>query len=385
MMPLREITCRRTPEVMKLRLAATAVLSLTLSATSLAADDPKAAATAAFSPVGPVVCADKPPITAFTYAVPTARPPATYPEDDAASESEGWVRLGFTIGADGSTKDIVVLDRVGPSSMARAARLAVARWKYKPATDGGQAIEQFGNTAELLFRDEKIGNTAVHGPVVTKFDEARTLVSAAKYTEGITILEQTQELPSTLYEQAKVAFALAFAYEKSNDMPRALAHLRHALIEKGRFVEKAVVPAAQRLRMRLEVANGNLHYAACAPRLVGGDSFDPTGADLKQTTSVAAAAKARLSNPAPLAIEASLVADPGGAKGGVWEHILTRRKFKFSSPIGQVNEFRLTCVKQSTTSPLNETSQWEVPASAGPCVLRVYGEVGAAFTMTEEW
>jgi TonB family protein len=384
MMPLRAITCRQTSEIIKVRLATAAILSLTLSPLSLAADDPKAAFTPAAS-VEPIVCADKPAIPNYTYAVLTTRVPAVFPEEDAANESEGWVRLGFTIAADGATKDIVVLDRVGPASMARAARLAVARWKYKPATEGSQSVEQYGNTAELLFRDESIGNTAVHGPVVTKFDEARALVSAAKYSEGIAVLEQTLDIPATLYEQAKIGFALAFAYEKSNDMPRALAHLRHALVERGRFVEKAVVPAAQRLRMRLEVANGNLHYAACAPALAGGDTFDPGGADLKQTAKTADDAKARLKSAAPLSIDASLVADPGSGKGGVWEHTLTRRKFKFASFVGQVSEYRLTCIRQATKTTVDATSQWEVPRNAGPCVLRVYGEVGAAFTLIEEW
>lgn len=369
---------------MTVRFATVALLSLTLSPLSLAAEETKAQPAAA-SPAGTTICADKTPIPGFVPAVLTTRAPPEFPEDDMANESEGWVRLGFTIAADGQTKDIVVLDRVGPQSMARAARLAIARWKYKPATDGGLAVDQYGNTAELLFRDQKIGNTAVHDAVVTKFDEARGLVAGAKYQQGISILEQTLDVPATLYEQAKVAFALAFAYEKLNDMPRALGHLRHALLERGSFLEKAVVPAAQRLRMRLEVANGNFHYAACAPPLPASDSFDPTGADLKETMRIANEAKKSLASAAPLTVEAGLMADPGGSKRGVWEHPLSRRKFKFASLIGQVSEFRLTCTKQETSGDVNETAQTDAPQSAGPCTLRVYGEVGAAFKLIEDW
>lgn len=308
----------------------------------------------------------------------------SFPESDGTDESEGWVRLGFTIDAEGATKDIVILDRVGPQSMTRAARLAVARWKYKPATENGVAVEQYGNSVELLFRRQNVGNTAVHDEVVQKFDEARVLVTAGKYAEGISVLEQMLEKPLTLYEQAKVSFALAFAYEKSKDMPRALGHVRHALIEGGSFLEKAVVPAAQRLRMRLEAANGNLVHTACAPPLPATDSFDPTGADLKETSQVVDAARQRLAANTPLLIEATLMANPAVERGGIWEHTLSRGTFKFGSLIGLVNEFRLTCMRQVSTGPVGDTPI-TVPPAAGSCTLRVYGEIGAAFKLTEEW
>lgn len=308
-----------------------------------------------------------------------------FPEAEAANESEGWVRVGFTIDTEGATKDIVVLDQVGPPAMARAARLAVKRWVYKPAREGDRAVEQYGNSVELVFRRENVGNTGVHDEAIAKFDEGRALVAAGKYGEGIAVLEETLERPLTLYEQAKVSFALAFAYERSNDRPRALAHIRHALIEGGRFLDKGVVPSARRMRVRLEAANGNLVHAACAPALPATDPFDPTGADIKETAKVIADAKARLSAMPALEVEATLVRDPAVERGGVWEKQLTRSKFRFARVIGIVEDFRLVCTRQLAGGAVNESAHWSVPASAGTCTLRVAGEVGAAFKLIEEW
>ncbi|MCE9522225.1 MAG: energy transducer TonB [Alphaproteobacteria bacterium] len=363
---------------MKTYLATISVLSLVLNPILLEARaQPVVGA-------GTELCSDKIAQPGFAPAVLVTRSPPVFPESDAASESEGWFRLGFTIDAEGETKDVVVLDQVGSAGMAKAARQAVARWKYKPATQDGQPIEQHANSAEIVFRAKHVGNAPIHEEVVANYDEGRGLVAEGKYAEGIAVLERTFELPVTLYEQAKLSFALAFAYERSNDPSRALVHIRHAVIEGGRYLEKTVVPAAQRMRMRLEVAKGNFHYAACAAPLPATDNFDATGADRKATMKVLDDAMRRLASAEPLVVDAALT-KLSGARGGLWEHPLSRRKFKFSSFTGEVREFRLSCVTQMTDGPVNETAQWSVPRAAGPCILRVSGEVGASFKLIEEW
>lgn len=331
------------------------------------------------------LCAGSPGPPGFAPAVLEIQSRPEFPEADASDESEGWVRIGFTIDASGETKDIVVLDHIGTRSMLKAARLAIARWKYKPATENGAPVAQYANAAEILYRAQNVGNTAIHDAVITRFDEGRALVAGGKYAEGIAVLEQAFELPLTLYEQAKVSFALAFAYEKSADVPRALEHARHALIEGGSFLEKAVVPAAQRLRLRLEAANGNYHAAACAPLLPPSDAFDPTGADRRLTMQAIETAKKKLASAEPLTIDATLSAKPAGADGGAWEHPLTRRTFKFASTSGTLDKFQLVCLRQNSVSAVDTTSLWAVPEAVGPCTLRLAGAVGATARLVEEW
>jgi TonB family protein len=357
-------------EAMTLHRAIAATLALTLSAMPVAAAE---------------LCVAKITPPGFTAAVAAERAAPVFPETDAEDESEGWVRLGFTITATGETKDVAVLDQVGSRSMLKAARQAVSNWRYKPATQDGQAVEQYGNAAEILYRAGHVGNTLVHENVVLKYDEGRTLVAAGKYAEGVAVLEQAFDLPLTLYEQAKLSFALAFAHEKSKDLPRALRHIRHAMIEGGTFLEKAVVPAAQRMRLRLEVANGNFQYAACAAPLPVTDAFDPTGADRQETMRVVDETKRKLASPEPLVVDATLTAKPGKDGGGIWEHPLSRRKFKFVGFPGQVQEFDLSCVKQQTRSRVDAAAEWPVPTNAGPCTLRVYGQVRTTLKLVEEW
>src|SRR5262245_15979598 len=99
-----------------------------------------AAATTAPAPApvasraSPELCSDKQVTAGFVPAVASKRTPPEFPEAEASEESEGWVRVGFTIDADGATKDVVALDSVGSPAMTKAARQAVARWRYKAAT-----------------------------------------------------------------------------------------------------------------------------------------------------------------------------------------------------------------------------------------------------------
>src|SRR6185295_19703517 len=137
--------CRRMSEVMKSCLATAALLMLALS---LAIADSHAQS----PPVDRELCAEKRALPGFVPATVVTRAAPEFPENELNEESEGWVRLTFTVDAEGETKDIVVLDQVGSPAMAKAARVAVGRWRYKAATQDGRAAEQFGNTAEVLFR-----------------------------------------------------------------------------------------------------------------------------------------------------------------------------------------------------------------------------------------
>jgi TonB family protein len=54
----------------------------------------------------------------------------------------GWVELEFTVRTDGSTGDIVVTNSTPRRTFDNAAALAVAQWRFKPATRDGNAVEQ---------------------------------------------------------------------------------------------------------------------------------------------------------------------------------------------------------------------------------------------------
>jgi TonB family protein len=83
-------------------------------------------------------------------ATPVNRPPPAFPA--AAGEVEGYVKLGFKIGADGHVKDAIVLESAPEKLFDQSALDAVSRWTYQPRTDNGRAVEQPDNKVLLRFK-----------------------------------------------------------------------------------------------------------------------------------------------------------------------------------------------------------------------------------------
>lgn len=71
--------------------------------------------------------------------IPIVRIQPQYPREAALDGIEGWVKLEFTIEADGTVSDVAVLDSQPRRIFDRSARQALYKWKFKPRVIDGQA------------------------------------------------------------------------------------------------------------------------------------------------------------------------------------------------------------------------------------------------------
>ncbi|MFM9862614.1 MAG: energy transducer TonB [Micropepsaceae bacterium] len=324
-------------------------------------------------------------VRGFVPAKAKSKPPPVFPDSDASSDSEGWVKIGFTIDSEGSTRNVVVLDRVGSSRMISAAISAVKNWDYTPATLNGQPADQFNNTAEILYELQTGQSRAVHDNVIKMYETGRDLVNKGKYAEGIAILQSAKEERLNMFEQAMISFALAYAHALSSNPQKALPEVRHAMIEDGRYLEKRIANPAKRLRIRMEALAGNPRYVACAPALADTDDFDPSGADRKDLQRIISSTTTLLKSTAPY-VRAARVPDPVKEDDpGVWEYDLVRKKFSFAAINGALTKFRVNCVVHLVEDDVKLANQWSTPEFSGPCILRVWGEPGTTFKLVEEW
>jgi protein TonB len=72
--------------------------------------------------------------------MPLSRTPPQYPYQATRRRIEGWVRVSFLVTDQGDVEDIVVLASEPEGIFERAARRAVARWKFKPRIVDGQPV-----------------------------------------------------------------------------------------------------------------------------------------------------------------------------------------------------------------------------------------------------
>lgn len=81
-------------------------------------------------------------LNANRRAIPVIAIPPDYPQGPLANDIQGWVLLEFTIAADGSVADIVVIDAQPENTFDRAAIRAIRRWSYQPKMVDGRPVAQ---------------------------------------------------------------------------------------------------------------------------------------------------------------------------------------------------------------------------------------------------
>ena len=84
-------------------------------------------------------------------AVPQVRIEPDYPIQARQKKIEGWVDVQFTVGADGSVRDPVVLNAEPRTIFDRAALQAIKGWKYNPKIEDGRPVERRGLKVRIRF------------------------------------------------------------------------------------------------------------------------------------------------------------------------------------------------------------------------------------------
>jgi len=87
--------------------------------------------------------------------LPLVRVAPAYPPRAAASGTEGWVQVQFSITPTGSIRDASVVASEPGTVFDDAALKAIARWRYNPRVDGGVAVERVGMQTVIRFQLEQ--------------------------------------------------------------------------------------------------------------------------------------------------------------------------------------------------------------------------------------
>ena len=77
-----------------------------------------------------------------------------YPARALQTNVEGWVELGYTVGADGAVTNVKVLNAAPPRVFEASASKAVSHLRYQPVIQGGKAIA-VGTQVRIVYRVPK--------------------------------------------------------------------------------------------------------------------------------------------------------------------------------------------------------------------------------------
>ena len=63
---------------------------------------------------------------------------------------EGWIKVRYSVLADGTTTNVHVIDVVPPRFSTKETIAAVNHWKFTPAMEGGRAIDWHNNESAVI-------------------------------------------------------------------------------------------------------------------------------------------------------------------------------------------------------------------------------------------
>jgi periplasmic protein TonB len=84
-------------------------------------------------------------------ATPIVQTKPEYPPRELTRGTEGWVRVQFSVTAIGTVRDAVVVESEPDAVFDQAALKAIARWRYNPRVENGEAVERVGVQAIIRF------------------------------------------------------------------------------------------------------------------------------------------------------------------------------------------------------------------------------------------
>jgi len=123
----------------------------------------------------------------FSRATPIKRSSPKFPLAALRNLNEGWVIMSYSVDEEGNPKAPVVVDSAGHPSFERAARSALMRFKFKPATLDGKAIESCDNQYKFTFALS--GNTGAKRRFIGKYKEAMKLLDQREFEQAKEIID----------------------------------------------------------------------------------------------------------------------------------------------------------------------------------------------------
>lgn len=305
-----------------------------------------------------------------------------FPDQEALSypqnyDAEAFVMIRFTVTAQGTVDDPVVEKLIGPKAFAENSLDALKSRRYQPATADGKPVDFPNMLVSFNFRYSRLQLSA-REEVANAYQKAQGLIDDKQFADANAVLLPVLSLEHlNFYERSMVSMLLADSYMGLKDYLLAREYIRDATIMNGDFLDKEGLTSALRLRVRLDALTGQ--YA---------DAFEAYGTLQKKTdldandtdTKLIGVLRKRLDDPRPIMVPGMI---PATGYFPLWDHTLLRRHFSFPQVTGKVDRFELRCDQQRIASSVSTTAEWHVPDDWSNCMLDVFGDAGAKFTVLE--
>jgi tetratricopeptide (TPR) repeat protein len=303
-----------------------------------------------------------------------ATPEAPWSETDAAL-SEGWVKLRYSVLANGTTANVRVVDAM-PLGLDTSSPVAIARtWAFEPATVDGVPINWHNNLAVVTVRREQ----DVHAgwpDFAEAYQAVAALVADARYEEAkARNAQMLDELAATLEEMAFAEMQRAGIEHALEDPHAALDAIRRATEPTVEQLGKEELGLALEHRFALE-----LELGLAADALETYERRTRLGRVPPREPMARSAATLEHALKQP---DTGFAAQGRIGGDGDWGHSLTWPTVAVGDVDGRIDGLGLICNRDQIPLPFEIDVQMTIPAGWGDCVLLVEGRPDTTFVVYE--
>jgi TonB family protein len=329
--------------------------------------------------------AQEPSLQAETWVepVPVQRPPPNYPSGAQQISLEGWVALSYIVSKDGAVTDAMIEDSTGSESFERAALDAVRKWRYKPATRNGEAIEHPMTRTVIRFMIK--GETGASHDFSVRYREINRVLAAGDVPKAQELLaDLSDKARRNLYEDAWFWWLkyTVLAAGKTADREEMLKALSAAVGYENDYLLPDMFLAASSRMFLLRLQDNDLGGALDAFERLTTSKAAKESKDYERVVTALGANVEEIRK--YITSDATLLNTGRVSPHEYWVHTLVRRSFSLGDIDGNVQALEVRCKRQQTRyQPVTDQHTWTVPASWEKCGVYVHGAPGATFKFYE--
>jgi tetratricopeptide (TPR) repeat protein len=311
----------------------------------------------------------------FSQLIPMSLKEPPRPASRFGLGPEGWIRLRFSINADGSTSNIDVLDVMPNGFPTQDTMATVENWTFTPANVDGEAIEWHNNIVVVNFDLPEIPN--ISGPRFTgPYSQVQDLINEGRLDRATRQASTNlEESTYSLHDIGLGNMQLAILAMRTENIHEALQHIIRATLPEVNQLTDEEMDIALQYRFNIEVSLGRYMDAL--------DTYERRAAltDISESELMQKQREQILQS-----LDEGLALNSRGKildQGTGWFFIPSKRTFSIADVEGRLDTIVAVCNRRIIPLAYQPEVEWSLPQSWGECSLTVNGLRNTTFTLFE--
>ena len=322
----------------------------------------------------------------YEKAEPVERAYPSYPRQAQRSGNEGWVVLSFVIDETGQTANPIVVDSAGSSSFEAAAKRALLKSSFKPATLNGEPVESCDNQYKYTFAMG--GKAGASRAFIKQYKRAIELLETGDFEAVKAIIDQApKEKNYSHYEDNWLQLLRSKYFAALGDTAGEYDALEQGFAQNGPDLTTLSVYRAALFRLTdLSLAANDYSKALVyANRLqqnllddpVDSESNEPVDLAYIQMSQAVNSVISKLNEVNHWSTELTV------GERGFFSTPIARSQFTLQGDMQPIREVQLRCDAKRLEMPIDTDITVDIPEHWGQCMLYVHGQEGASLKVVQ--